>query len=236
MIRIWDVESGACVHTIEPGPVESWHLAWSHDGRRLASGSHAGSINVWEIVATEGGIASRKVSVLASGTDNFAMSVAFSPDGRFVASGHHDGRVAVFELIGTDGAAALEGSAPKHVLEAHSAPVRSLAWTRDGRLLTASDDGSSAVYDIGGGGAEQTASLRGHASWVLCVAAHPDGRRCATGGADGSVKLWDIETRECVHTFAKHAAQVWGVAFAPDGERLLSCGDDATLQFFTVPA
>ena len=229
VIRFWNLDTGACVHNINPGAAESWHLAWSHDGRRLASGSHAGVVNVWRVeAAADGGLASRKVASLATGTDNFVMAVAFSPDGRFLASGHHDGRVCVFVLDGSDSFPA----APTHTLELHSKPVRSLAWTHDGRLLSASDDGSTGVCDIGGGGAEQLASLRGHTSWVLCVDAHPDGRRCVTGGAEGAVKVWDTETRECVATFAKHTAQVWSVRFAPDGEHFLSVGDDGSIQMY----
>jgi hypothetical protein len=61
-----------------------------------------------------------------------------------------------------------------------------------------------------------------HDGSVWAVACSPDGRTCATGGADGVVRLWDAATGRAVGSPLAQAAPVWAVAFAPDGRTLLT--------------
>lgn len=95
------------------------------------------------------------------------------------------------------------------------------------------------------------AALAGHSSWVLSVAFSPNTTNFATGyvdsnqnptsinsithrSSDKKVKVWDIHTRQCVHTFEEHADQVWGVAYNEDGDKLASVGDDRCLNIYSV--
>jgi len=218
-IRFWDLDTGKEIRTIDAGPVEAWTVDFSPDGKRLVSGTSSGCVNVWDVAS------GAKMGTLTKSRGAFAMSVAHSPDGRFVASGHADGAVCVAnakqELV--------------HKLAGHKMPVRSLSFTSDSKLLiTASDDKCVHIYDIAGGG-ELLHRFTGHMAWVLAVAAHPTNPRIfATGSTDTRVKLWDINTKECVHTFQAHKDQVWDVSWSPDGTQLASVGDDALLQLYNV--
>lgn len=51
-------------------------------------------------------------------------------------------------------------------------------------------------------------TLSGHASWVLSVAFSPDGKYFASSSSDKTVKVWELASKQCVHTFSEHNDQV----------------------------
>ena len=219
VIRLWDVASGEAVGTIDAGPVDAWTLAWSPDGATLASGSQSGKVNFWsaaKAAAGEGaapppppppasvaaaadgegeeGTAAAAVAAAAAANANgallrsvsisasFVMSVAYSPDGLTVAAGGHDGRVTLVDVA---------SGKVRATLADHAGPVRSLSFSADGAtLLSGSDDSHVNIYDVAPHRAPAlVTSLSGHSSWVLAVAARPDGGAFATCGADHTVKV-----------------------------------------------
>jgi WD40 repeat protein len=73
----------------------------------------------------------------------------------------------------------------------HSQPVRSVAFTHDGRYaVSASEDGTIKVWDLGMG--KEFRTFRGHTAAVTSVAVSPDGHNLASSGADGSVRIWQL--------------------------------------------
>ena len=69
-------------------------------------------------------------------------------------------------------------------------------------------------------------------SATACCPAYPDGRRFATGDADGSVRIWDTQTWTAVLTLQAHEHGVTSVAVSPDGHRLATVGWDGTLKIW----
>jgi WD40 repeat protein len=66
--------------------------------------------------------------------------------------------------------------------------------------------------------------LRGHQKEVICVAFHPDGNRVVSGGADGTVRVWELNSRRALHVFEGTGDVVHCVAVSSDG-RWLAAGD-----------
>ncbi|RSN46637.1 WD40 repeat domain-containing protein [Actinomadura sp. WAC 06369] len=76
--------------------------------------------------------------------------------------------------------------------------------------------------------------LTGHGATVSQAAFTPDGTALATGGADGPIILWDVETGERIRTLRAHSYPVVSMAFTPDGETMFSAAEG--IQVWDVAA
>jgi WD40 repeat protein len=76
-----------------------------------------------------------------------------------------------------------------------------------------------------------TPVLKGHESDVYCIAMSPDGRRIASGSADGKVRTWSAESGLELMVSKGHAVSIAQVAYSDDGGRIVAaCGGDDTVR------
>jgi WD40 repeat protein len=90
-IKLWDVASGREVRSLTGHTNWVYSVAFSPDGRLLASGSADETIKLWEVASGS------EVRTL-SGHTNTVYSVAFSPDGRLLASGSGDATIKLWDI------------------------------------------------------------------------------------------------------------------------------------------
>jgi len=149
-------------------------VAFSPDGRWLASAHYDGTVRIWDVVIGE------SLQEL-KGHSGRVLSVAFSPNGRHLASGSGDHTTRLWD-------AAM--GVLLWPLNEHIGWVETVAFSADGRhLASGSDDHTVCLWDTATGACVQ--KLRHHA-YVSSVAFSPDGHYLASASWNGTIHVWDF--------------------------------------------
>ena len=262
-VWLYDVHTGAEVALFIERTSFVYSVAFSPDGKTLASGNWDGTVQLWEV-------STGQVKATLEGDMNFVLSVAFSPDGKTLASGggsESDSTVQLWDVssgqlkatlkgdmnavesvaFSSDSAtlasASMDGTVRlwevstgqvKAILKGHmNYFVYSVAFSPDGKTLASGSDSTVQLWDVSSG--QLKATLEGYTSIVISVAFSPDGKTLASGGwGDGTVRLWEVSTSQVKATFEGHTHVVTSVAFSPDGKTLASASPDGTVRLWDV--
>jgi WD40 repeat protein len=227
---LWDSTVGLRLEALHRHGEWVNDVAYSPDGRFIASCAMEGDIPLWDVAA-------RRVCRTLVLSENFPQCLAFSPDGHRLAAGSgapnptmdQSGIVRVWAIP--------EG---KELLtyRGHAGGIFDLAFSPDGRTIASvggdlrRHTGEVKLWDAATG--HDLRSFVGHADIVRRgVAFSPDGTILATASRDTTARLWDVATGGLLHGL-KHANTVDCLAFNLDGTRLATGSDDRTIKLWDV--
>jgi WD40 repeat protein/tetratricopeptide (TPR) repeat protein len=201
-------------------------VAWSPDGRRLASASADHTVRLWDAVT------GRELMTLR-GHDDQVRSVAWSPDGCRLATGGYDKAIRLWDANTGQQLRQLQG---------HGNLVHAVAWSPDGRRLASADQtAATKIWDAAAG--REIATLPFQTGSEPGVAWSPDGRLLAAPSVDwnggspvGIIKIWDMNAAKEVTTLRGHSGWVHVLSWSSDGRRLASASADQTARIWDVAA
>ncbi len=204
-----------------------YRIAYSPDGKRLATASIDKSAKVWD--PTTG----KELLTLCCHAQD-VWGIAFSPDGTRIATSSYDKTAKVWDA--TTGKELL-------TVCCHNMEVTGVAFSPDGaRLATSSLDKTAKVWDIstalntGAATGKELFTMTGHNGGVGGIVYTLDGKRLATSSwndePENSARIWDAENGKLLLTLTGHTSSLWDITASPDGKRVATGSADGTARIW----
>jgi WD40 repeat protein len=228
-IRLWDLHTGKqrgtpCWKAVPPASQRATAklleptvncLAFSPDGKTLASTQSLWKVRLWEVATA------KERLILHDGVPTL-YAVAFSPDGRTLAAAGADDAMRLWDV---------RTGKVKATVGGYDLWLHAVAFSPDGAFVAAAgEDKTVRLWDLATGKVSQV--LRGTAA-VRCLAFHPDGKTLAAGGDDEAVRIWDVATGRERETL-RAGATVYALAYSPGGG-LLAANAGSRLKLWDRP-
>lgn len=229
-LKLWDISTGHCLATLNGHHKPVTSVAFSADGKTLASSSYDQTVKLWCVAAQQ------CLQTLQKHT-NFVWSVAFHATLPLLASGGEDYTARLWDMQTGQCTKTLQG----HSNSIYAICLANPNGTNTHHLLASGhEDQTIKLWSFDAQALADSAihlpfrTLRGHTGRVLSVAFSPDGQSLGSASPDGTVRLWNPHTGQCLQTLCGHISWVWAIAFHPNSKQLASASYDHTIKLWEV--
>jgi WD40 repeat protein len=204
-IKLWDTRTGQEVYTIPMMNIDMMDIAFSPDGRILASGEA-----MWDVENKQ------EIHTLER-SSQLPASIAFSPDGSVIAVALFEHPIEFWDVD--------SGQVVRTFQELADNRAVKIEFSPDGSLLVAGIKGGTVrLWDVESGEVVDSLGYSGESD-IHDLALSTDGRLLAAVGRVPVVQLWEVASGELINTFRLQDSAM-GVAFSPDGTILASTGGE----------
>lgn len=135
--RLWNVETGTCVHVLRGHEAEVFSVSFSPFGEVLATTSQDGTVRLWSVGAGW-------CIMTLDGYEAAVRSSAFSPCGRFLAIGSWDGKVQLWDIDTGMCQTSFQASTTGQ-------PIHSIAFSFDGSTIATADGNTARLWNASSG-------------------------------------------------------------------------------------
>ncbi len=228
-VSLWDAKTGKSLNTLIGHKGEVSNVAFSSDGKTLASsGNEDKTVILWD---TKTG----KPLIAPIGHKGIVRNVVFSPDRKTFAT---EFLVGIIDFRDT------KTSELRHTFTKPKHWVGPVMFNPDGQVLALvqDEDSNRSLWDIKADELICSLTVPVTKRYLWGVAFSPDGKMLATGMVDKTplgkrddiVWLWDTTTGEHIRTLTGHLDNITCVAFSPDGQLLASGSEDETVLLWPI--
>ena len=218
-VKLWNTASGQLIRAWQGGSGTVAALAFSPDGRTLASGHLVSTDNVriWDVATGQ------PFATLEGHTDR-VRAVGFAPDGKSLATASSDGTVRIWDVATWRECDVLRG---------HADTVHAVAFSPDGKTLaSAANDGDVRLWSLDAGVFNPSSRVLHNRSNLMALKFTPDGKTVAVADTLGSITLWDLDRSTPIRSIHSDGDELRQLAFTPDGLALAAAGKKGLIRLW----
>ena len=214
-IQIWDIGKNTFLSELSGHVDAILALAFSPDGKHLASVSRDQSVRLWDVHSGE------LVHDLSKPASE-PLGLAFAPDGS---------RLAVADSAGGIRYWAMDSLRDIAYVPTRDLPLAALAFSPDGKWFAlGGEQGFLSLWGVTGKHADRM--LSGAPDSIHAVVFSPDSKWLLVAGSDAALQLWDVENAKLLQTYEGGNHQTYALALTADGKQIAAAGIDARLTIW----